>query len=388
MEKKVHWILNGCICLGLLSCRETFDTQPIRVDSEMAPYLLRFEKEAARRGVNISQQLKEIDVAFGTVANDGIYGQCTRSTKQRKRILINRVQWRKDEDLAHERIVFHELGHCVLDLPHSNQAFSNGTCQSIMNGTENGFSCAQNYSYRTRTYYLDQLFGKETAAPSWTTFPFLNDFFNTTLQAVVTNEHGSPLSGVSGRLVNQADTTFQVLLPATTGPAAGGQTLNLTSTFDGKLIPDGTYAVEFRKKGFETIRKTIEYTGQGRILLEAVQMRFTDRCLGSLKAAFEVQGTEIGLGQNATQAGVEVSLQNVCTQPVTGLTYRAYLAQGGVLNVVREGLLSATSQEVELRFGKESHTSLRPGNAVLIIVIQSTEQAELFVFRKNVRLVA
>jgi hypothetical protein len=403
MRKGLYNLTYWLLWTAFFACQEPMDGRPATVDAEIAPHVARFAAQAVRRGLDLSKQLQEVEVRFGAVASDDVYGQCTRSTRKRKVILINEAQWRRDDELAHERIIFHELGHCLLDLPHRNEAFSNGTCQSLMNGTESGFRCDQNYHYRTRSYYHDVLFGQSPETPAWAYFPFLNDFFTTTVVASVRNEHGTALSGVSWRLVSTDRSTLQVPLATTSaGPGATEQASNLTGTFDGKPVPDGTYLLEFSKKGFETVQRPVEFSGQGRLQVpDPVPMRFADRCLATLRAEFTAEGTEAGLGTHPARVGVEVSVVNNCERPVAPLKYQAYLAQGTSVVPVQEGTLAglgatgtlAARQEVPLAFGRVPGTpvpgtALRPGRAVLILVLKSNDDDELFVFRYTIRLVA
>jgi hypothetical protein len=62
-----------------------------------------------------------------------------------------------------EYIVFHELGHCVLNRPHTEDSFSNGVCSSIMRSGNGG--CYDYYNRFTRQYYVDELFEVEAISP-------------------------------------------------------------------------------------------------------------------------------------------------------------------------------------------------------------------------------
>jgi len=54
-----------------------------------------------------------------------------------------------------ERLVFHELGHCVLNRSHLETVGTDGHCLSIMNSAQR---CSDNYNAQTREKYLDELF--------------------------------------------------------------------------------------------------------------------------------------------------------------------------------------------------------------------------------------
>jgi hypothetical protein len=74
-----------------------------------------------------------------------------------------------------EVLVFHELGHCVLGRLHDNGRLPNGDFKSLMN--ENDLSVYSSCVYPVdngpcdhrfkRSYYLDELFDKDTPVPDW-----------------------------------------------------------------------------------------------------------------------------------------------------------------------------------------------------------------------------
>ena len=70
---------------------------------------------------------------------------------------IDKTFWNRSSELYKEFVVFHELGHCVLDRNHKEDKDSRGRCLSIM---RSGLGdCLDAYSSANRTYYLNELFG-------------------------------------------------------------------------------------------------------------------------------------------------------------------------------------------------------------------------------------
>jgi len=49
-------------------------------------------------------------------------------------IAIDREVWDRSNESSKEWLVYHELGHCVLDRSHRNDRFENGMWKSLMRG--------------------------------------------------------------------------------------------------------------------------------------------------------------------------------------------------------------------------------------------------------------
>lgn len=77
--------------------------------------------------------------------NDNIHGQgenglCTENSNQTPLILIDATFWATASDQGKEALVFHELGHCILQRSHVKVVDSNYVPASIM------FPCASVYN--------------------------------------------------------------------------------------------------------------------------------------------------------------------------------------------------------------------------------------------------
>ncbi|MDO1445047.1 hypothetical protein Q0590_02235 [Rhodocytophaga aerolata] len=66
---------------------------------------------------------------------------------------------------AREKVIFHELGHCLLRREHRFDTFPGNLPKSIM-----GVTKIPTYELTPlyRTYYMNELFNPETPAPCWT----------------------------------------------------------------------------------------------------------------------------------------------------------------------------------------------------------------------------
>ena len=132
------------------------------VDAELREYFQRFEDEAAARGLSVDLTATGITGSILEIDERHVLGQCSYPRAQPNRVTVDRTFWLRGSDLFREFVVFHELGHCFLFRPHLESQLSNGACTSIMrsgNGT-----CLDNYSSRTRQFYINELFDYQPQA--------------------------------------------------------------------------------------------------------------------------------------------------------------------------------------------------------------------------------
>ncbi len=137
---------------GFMSDEELFPT----VVPELRPFFIAFEEEAAKRGMSIN--LTEIGVTGNIVelGNNNVLGLCRHNVDEPNRIAVDISAWVDGSESLRELIVFHELGHCVLDRQHRDDA-ENGQCISIMHSGVT--DCVTPLSDpRFRDEYLDELF--------------------------------------------------------------------------------------------------------------------------------------------------------------------------------------------------------------------------------------
>ncbi len=134
------------------------------IPDEFQPYVDMFFEEGKSRGLNINLNEIDFEIGFGTLGGT-IAGQCTfRNNK----ITIDEESWNFMSEEQRVWLIFHEMGHCVLDRQHKNETTNNGECLSIMKGAENGFNCSLNYFSNLWTeYYLDELFKPQSQIPAW-----------------------------------------------------------------------------------------------------------------------------------------------------------------------------------------------------------------------------
>lgn len=126
------------------------------VDPSLWSYFQSFEEAAALRGYSINLNQLEITGELQDLPGENIGGQCTWHSNNPNNIIIDEPLFNELPDLYREFIIFHELGHCVLNRDHREDVDGQGNCLSLMrSGLE---SCNDNYRINTRTNYLNELF--------------------------------------------------------------------------------------------------------------------------------------------------------------------------------------------------------------------------------------
>lgn len=152
------------LILLVMSC--TDDGPESDMDPAFIPFVDRFIEEANIRGITIDPS-RIGSIQFGeTPATSGVpnpNGVCFLSSG---RVVIDKIVWNRLNDISRERLIFHELGHCVLDRHHDNALLPNGECKSIMKGHEENF-CFSNLGLSEfwRNYFIDELFDPTTSLP-------------------------------------------------------------------------------------------------------------------------------------------------------------------------------------------------------------------------------
>ncbi len=126
------------------------------VDQALWPYFQRFEEQAAQRGISINLNQLELTGDLEDLPGENVGGQCTWHSNNPNHITIDLPLFNDLSDLYREFIIFHELGHCVLNRDHREDSDQQGNCVSLMRSGLG--ACHDNYRNTTRTSYIDELF--------------------------------------------------------------------------------------------------------------------------------------------------------------------------------------------------------------------------------------
>ncbi|GAB4011962.1 hypothetical protein GCM10028808_26900 [Spirosoma migulaei] len=162
---------------GLTGCQSSSQPEPVQysVPVEVEPYLKSFRDEAAKRNKVVSTA--NLIVTFGTVLTEDVCGQCILENGKTPRIILNADDfcWKTASTNERECLVFHELGHCLLNRAHKTEKFTNGLYVSLMNPDNVAVYATCRYPIGgdecdkrdRRDYYINELFEPATPTPVW-----------------------------------------------------------------------------------------------------------------------------------------------------------------------------------------------------------------------------
>lgn len=177
MKKTVLVVLS--VFLLASSC-EKEQVYAYSIDPKLEVYVDRFYDEAMKRGISISKS--NLIVEFTSETTNDFCGECLKAkdfNKGQRRVKIVNTSscWSSKLDQSKETLVFHELGHCLLDREHFDELFPDASPKSIMTTYEqNPYSpCIYVFEENSpsdcnkvnrRAFYIDELFGKSNT-PFW-----------------------------------------------------------------------------------------------------------------------------------------------------------------------------------------------------------------------------
>lgn len=160
-------------------CRTRSQAEPepkqYSVPAEIEPYVQTFRAEAGRRKRVIAAD--NLIIRFGILQGNAVCGECLTEAGKTPRITLSADVscWKNANSDQRECLVFHELGHCLLNRPHRSDRFPNGAYVSLMNPGDVSVYATCTYDVggdacdkrARRPYYLDELFDPATPAPVW-----------------------------------------------------------------------------------------------------------------------------------------------------------------------------------------------------------------------------
>lgn len=147
-----------------MACSKEEVSREVIIPEEVQPYIDRFIAEAAQRDHFIDLTNFGLDITFVQGLEDTLAAYCNNG-----KIVINQKFWDTRSDVTLEAMIFHELGHCILQRAHHNSLLPNDEWNSIMRGDPlpEGRSSSINFSGIRRQYYIDELFDVATSEPDW-----------------------------------------------------------------------------------------------------------------------------------------------------------------------------------------------------------------------------
>ena len=150
-----YYLYISTVLLALLAFSCQKQTAMAVVDDEMKVHYEAFEYEAASRGKAIDLEKLQVNGHIAQIDIEDVIGQ---SIKEGSNITIkvDPVYWEKANYMERELLIFHELGHAILEREHQDATIRFNQCTSIMRSSSSVCKC--NYNSSTRVQYLNELF--------------------------------------------------------------------------------------------------------------------------------------------------------------------------------------------------------------------------------------
>lgn len=119
-------------------------------NKELLSYVQRFEEVTGVKG--------QITINFSTLP-DQILGVCYKYDDGKRDVEIDLSYWKEIDDLTKEEIVFHELGHCVLNRDHDETLIETSKySQRIPNSIMYPYAFGYTMFYEEfREHYINEL---------------------------------------------------------------------------------------------------------------------------------------------------------------------------------------------------------------------------------------
>lgn len=168
------------LLLAIITCVACDREPEYAVHPDFEPYVQKFIDEGANYGKSFDFHKSGLIIEYADLSDLNLAGLC--HNEDPIRIEINKTSWQSyseiiNEELYKEELIFHELGHGILDREHKNSLFPNGDWCSMMRGSytngvnaelpDSRLSWNTNYHGFRRDYYLDELFDSNTGTPEW-----------------------------------------------------------------------------------------------------------------------------------------------------------------------------------------------------------------------------
>lgn len=128
---------------------------------ELQPYVDRFIQYGKHyRGENFEMQQINMDIGeardlWDPFINAGTVGWC-KPLMRPLEIMIDSGYWEDITELEKEQLVFHELGHCILDADHVEELDADGDPVSIMHP----YTIDEHIYIKHREEYIQKLFAR------------------------------------------------------------------------------------------------------------------------------------------------------------------------------------------------------------------------------------
>ena len=169
MKTTIKPLLAIIVAVLIISACKKDIPKEYRVPAQLEAYITSFEQEASARGLNLD--IDNLIIEFETNLTDsndseaaGLCYHKSRTSNPRIELDTSTFNWTAHE-YSKEALIFHELGHCILERGHDDVLLENDNFKSIMKAT--GEPTYSDFDFFKRSYYLDELFDPNAAPPWW-----------------------------------------------------------------------------------------------------------------------------------------------------------------------------------------------------------------------------
>lgn len=119
---------------------------------QFGDYVAQFQQQGADQGYSVD--IKDLIVKFGAMSNPLERGYCETGSDMTPTIVVDETYWDQADEGARQSLLFHELGHCVLDRLHLSGVTTDGAPLSVMNP----YTIPANVYDYNHDYYMHELF--------------------------------------------------------------------------------------------------------------------------------------------------------------------------------------------------------------------------------------
>jgi hypothetical protein len=161
-----------------LQCNKEDSFEPVLdIHPDFQPIINQFINEAKQRGISLD--IENLVLQYDTTLSLFTCADCNSAAdpaRVQKEIRVNPNNrcWQYAQEL--EALIFHELGHCMLQRQHVTDTLPNGDPKSMMVKGDITLYAPCRYVFgqaedcnnvHKRTYYIDELFDPQTPVPDW-----------------------------------------------------------------------------------------------------------------------------------------------------------------------------------------------------------------------------
>jgi len=151
--KLYHYISIIAFIPLMFSCQES--EEMVIVADEIKIHFDQFENEAELRNQTIDLEALNLNGQIVQIDSSKVVGQSIVEGSKIT-IKVDPDYWESADHLQRELLIFHELGHAVLQREHNDSRTEFKECKSIMRSSSSVCKCTYNKS--TRTEYINELF--------------------------------------------------------------------------------------------------------------------------------------------------------------------------------------------------------------------------------------